>query len=102
MRQVTLSATAVTAGIGAVAAAQNVTGVSVCLCWTGNVMRSSRSPFAEDVRHLGYDIAQLGEDLSTFRRIAESSFSRSNTERRSCRLLLVVHYDGRRIFRSVC
>jgi hypothetical protein len=62
-------------------------GGSVCLYWGGNVMRSSRSPIAEDVRHLGYDVVQIGKDLSTFRRVAESSLSRSSTQRRRSRLL---------------
>jgi hypothetical protein len=65
----------------------NVMGGSVFLYWIGNVIRSSRSPVAEDVRNLGYDIVQIGKDLSTFRRIAESSLSKSSTQRRSSLLL---------------
>jgi hypothetical protein len=67
----------------------NVMGGSVCLYLIGNVVRSSRSPVAEDVRHLGYDIVQIGKDLSMFRRIAESSLSRSSTQRRNSLLLFL-------------
>jgi len=64
-------------------------GGSVCLYWIANVMQSSRSPIAEDVSHLGHDIVEIGKDLLTFRRIAESSLSRSSTQRRSSLLLFL-------------
>ena len=82
MRYVTLSSTAITADTRAVSLTHKVMGGCVCLYWIGNVMRSSRSPSVEDVRHLGYDIVQIGKDLSMFRKIANSSLSRSSTQKK--------------------
>jgi hypothetical protein len=89
MRYVTLSSIVVTVNIRTVPLMRNVMCVSVCLYWIGNMMLGSRSPIAEDVRHLGYDIVQTGKDLSMFRRIEKSSLSRSITQRRSSLLLFL-------------
>jgi len=89
MRHVTLSSTTPAVVTRAVPLMHNVMGGSVCLYWIANVMQSSRSPIAEDVSHLGHDIVEIGKDLLTFRRIAESSLSRSSTQRRSSLLLFL-------------
>lgn len=80
-------------------------GGSVCLYWIGNVMRSSRNLIAEDVRHLGYDIVQIGKDLSTFRRIAVFTFKVKRSAKKppsAVLVLLVFDCEGHRIFRNVC